>query len=425
MEKSDTRSLPVSRDPRAQEEEDPYLPSRDRRRGTALCLSGGGYRAALFHLGGCRRLNELGVLSGLDTISSVSGGSIFAAFLASRVRSWPQSGVEISDWEEKIAAPFRRLAVRNLRTVPLLRRLLPWNWNHESVSVETLEAMLRTHVTNLRLGDLPEQPLFVFSATDMAYGVNWTFQRGRIGDYQVGYLRPAHDYPVARAVAASSCFPPFFAPLPVGIAPSDLRGGTVPRTGEREQLVRNLRLTDGGVYDNMGLEPVWKTHRTVLVSDGGATFDPQLDKGPLLRLSRYVSLLDKQSAALRKRWLIAGFRTGALQGTYWGVGSQPSHYAADAAGYPGDLIATVISEVRTDLDAFSNAEIAVLENHGYLLADVALRTHAPELIAREAPMVVPHPRWMDASAVRRSLAQSSKVRLLGRWRVRDRLLRQG
>ncbi|MDP9350679.1 MAG: patatin-like phospholipase family protein, partial [Chloroflexota bacterium] len=281
VEKSDTRSLHVSRDPRAQEEEDPYLPSRDRRRGTALCLSGGGYRAALFHLGGCRRLNELGVLSGLDTISSVSGGSIFAAFLASHVWSWPQSGVKISDWEEKIAAPFRRLAARNLRTVPLLRRLLPWNWNHESVSVETLEAMLRTHVTNLRLGDLPEQPLFVFSATDMAYGVNWTFQRGRIGDYQVGYLRPAHDYPVARAVAASSCFPPFFAPLPVGIVPSDLRGGTVPRTGEREQLVRNLRLTDGGVYDNMGLEPVWKTHRTVLVSDGGATFDPQLDKGPL------------------------------------------------------------------------------------------------------------------------------------------------
>ena len=42
----------------------------------ALCLSGGGFRAALFHLGALRRLNELGILSRVDTIASVSGGSI-------------------------------------------------------------------------------------------------------------------------------------------------------------------------------------------------------------------------------------------------------------------------------------------------------------------------------------------------------------
>src|SRR5213593_1149029 len=48
----------------------------------ALCLSGGGYRASLFHLGALRRLNELGVLSRVDTIASVSGGSILAAQIA-------------------------------------------------------------------------------------------------------------------------------------------------------------------------------------------------------------------------------------------------------------------------------------------------------------------------------------------------------
>src|SRR5689334_18099315 len=53
-----------------------------RRHGTALCLSGGGYRAALFHLGAVRRLNELGVLSQLTTVSGVSGGSIVANLLA-------------------------------------------------------------------------------------------------------------------------------------------------------------------------------------------------------------------------------------------------------------------------------------------------------------------------------------------------------
>ena len=47
----------------------------------ALCLSGGGYRAALFHLGAVRRLNEVGLLAQFDAIASVSGGSILAAHL--------------------------------------------------------------------------------------------------------------------------------------------------------------------------------------------------------------------------------------------------------------------------------------------------------------------------------------------------------
>src|SRR3979411_736561 len=49
--------------------------------GTALCLSGGGFRAMIFHVGVLWRLNELGALGKLDRISSVSGGSITAALL--------------------------------------------------------------------------------------------------------------------------------------------------------------------------------------------------------------------------------------------------------------------------------------------------------------------------------------------------------
>jgi NTE family protein len=58
----------------------------------ALCLSGGGFRAALFHLGALRRLNELGILATVETIASVSGGSILAAHLATHMRPWPQPG---------------------------------------------------------------------------------------------------------------------------------------------------------------------------------------------------------------------------------------------------------------------------------------------------------------------------------------------
>ena len=68
----------VSRGPRADDAEwravatpharRTYLPD-DEPHGIALCLSGGGFRAALFHLGAVRRLYELGLL---DTVSTVA-----------------------------------------------------------------------------------------------------------------------------------------------------------------------------------------------------------------------------------------------------------------------------------------------------------------------------------------------------------------
>jgi hypothetical protein len=55
---------------------------KEKRSGIGLCLSGGGFRAAFFHLGALRRLHELGLLAQVSTISSVSGGSIISAALA-------------------------------------------------------------------------------------------------------------------------------------------------------------------------------------------------------------------------------------------------------------------------------------------------------------------------------------------------------
>ncbi len=122
--------------------------------------------------------------------------------------------------------------------------------------------------------------------------------------------------------------------------------------------------------------------------------------------------------ALRKRWIIASFKTGAMEGTYWGVGSHAVHYDPEARGYSGDIVDGFISEVRTDLDAFSPAEAAVLENHGYLLADAAVRRHAPGLVGSQAvQMNIPHPAWMDEDRVRAALSGSNRVFLLGRWRI--------
>src|SRR2546421_7984178 len=79
--------------------------------GMALCLSGGGYRAMLFHLGSLWRLNEFGLLPHLDRVSSVSGGSITAATLALAWNelSFDEEGVA-HNFPEKVAVPVRRLA---------------------------------------------------------------------------------------------------------------------------------------------------------------------------------------------------------------------------------------------------------------------------------------------------------------------------
>lgn len=104
-----------------------------------MCLSGGGYRAALFHLGALRRLNELGALGRIDTISGVSGGSILAAFLAQNLQPWPSGRVD--DFERRIVGRFRDFTTQNIRTLWVLRRLLrPWD---STVAVESLVRRLR------------------------------------------------------------------------------------------------------------------------------------------------------------------------------------------------------------------------------------------------------------------------------------------
>lgn len=393
-----------------------------------MCLSGGGYRASLFHLGALRRLNELGLLSQVDAISSVSGGSTLAAHLADRIRPWPDSGTVIPGWHDRVETTFRDIASRNVRTWPILNRLLPWNWLRDSTGVETLASQYERYVTRLRLSDLPDRPRFLINATDVAFGVNWIFDsltrdtlKGRAGDYQAGYLRPLPDWPLARAVAASSCFPPVFNPLPLRLRPDQLVAGSY-QGANRDQIVAGIRLSDGGVYDNLGLEPVWKTHKAVLVSDGGAVFEPDADRGVFWRLQRYVTIVDSQARALRKRWLISSFIRGDLLGTYWGMRSVAAHYGPHA-GYPEALVHEIISKVRTDLDAFSDAEIAVLMNHGYILADTAVQRHLipliedgglAELTVTPAPARIPFPEWMEEQAVRRALRDSHKVWLLGR-----------
>jgi NTE family protein len=399
-----------------------YLPSEGRS-GSALCLSGGGYRAALFHLGACRRLNELGVLAGLDVVSAVSGGSIFAAHLAQCI--FTTKGACFADYEGVIAVPFREFVTHDIRTGPALTRLLPWEWWNAGAGADALAAQYdKLLVKGMLLGDLPPKPRFVFCATDLTFGVDWVFSRDKVGDYQAGYMTAADTaaQPVARAVAASSCFPPVFRPLPMHLRSSDLKGGDA--TGDdRDDCVRQLVLTDGGVYDNMGLEPVWKTCKTVLVSDGGKPFRLAKEHDTPHQLYRMQDVMANQAEALRKRWLISGYLRGDYQGAYFGIQNSVSEYPAEnALGYSKELAAGVLAKIRTDMDRFSADEIAVLENHGYTLADAACKSHLCPSGGAVPPMKALENRWWPVSmplpvqtenGLRAALADSGSVHIFG------------
>ncbi len=407
------------------------------RHGTALCLSGGGFRAALFHLGATRRLNELGILGRLRTISAVSGGAIVANLLADPRLQWPDPdgpAAPVVGFEECVAEPLRRLTGRNVRTPALLSRIRPSGWARPDASVgnlaEQMAAIVPWWSTDLRYNDR-SGPVILTSATEIGYGVSWVFAdsrsvapRGRIGDHRLGYAAPPPGLRIADAVAASCAYPPFFPPMELDGRTLALQGG-VPDPAEAPQvahgLLSRIQLADGGIYDNLGVEPVWSDHAAVLVSDGGAVFRSRPAGSLVGRLWHTLSIAGSGQQTTRLRWLRASFSAGLLQGATWSLESTntvsrvPGHgpLPGERASYPADLV-DQINQVRTDLDAFRPAEQHILERHGYAVADASVHRHSPQLVARPAGFELPHPEVADPVTVRRVLRDSGQLRPLGR-----------
>ncbi len=378
------------------------------RTGHALCLSGGGYRAALFHLGAVRRLNECGLLGHLDMISSVSGGSILAAHLARVVNPWPACDEVFPEWESRVAAPFRAFCSCDIRTPALLRSLWnPWRLFRQGLNPAGLEIAYRRLLTPDALSSLPETPRFVFCATELLTGTLWRFERNTVRSWRTSSLRPEPEDTIARAVAASSCFPPLFAPMyPTREAD---RIADVEIEGKDPLPASQLRLSDGGLYDNLGIEPAIKRHKVIFVSDGGAPFDYTHADGWLRQSKRYFDVLARQVANLRWQEFHRLRRSGNILGGHWSLThSQPKDDGTPSDGscgrYSAEFAREVIATIRTDLNTFSATEAAVLENHGYWQADATLKLNMIDLALLSLPDPrAPHPEFNDEQYLREAL----------------------
>jgi NTE family protein len=203
-------------------------------------------------------------------------------------------------------------------------------------------------------------------------------------DYRVGEVKKPSTA-LAQVVAASSAFPPVLSPFELRLDPDKF----TPKSGaelQRPPFTSRVILTDGGVYDNLGLETAWKRYQTVLVSDAGGKIQSEEEpKSDWARHSyRIVNLVDSQVRALRKRQVIDSFRAGARQGAYWGVRTNIKDFElSDTLDCPFERTLT-LAEIPTRLKRLDDRLQERLINWGYAVCDAALRTHVDKNIKKGA-----------------------------------------
>lgn len=263
-----------------------------------LSLSGGGYRAAAFHLGTLRKLHEMGVLEQVDVLSTISGGSITGAYYCLNNRdfdAFERTMLEALGNKNVIRRVF--VSFSFFRTVLFLLVFLvpavyvlftPYAWlslpilvlllylfvrfqfSIFPVSREIEKAYDRFFYKGATLGSLCNKPLLAIGSTNLQTARPFTFSRLKMEDSSYAYMeRPVRfkqdDFPVSRAVMASSCVP--FAFTPVHIATSFY---VDPADAGRVQP----QLVDGGVYDNQGIHKLTQAGsmyacEVVITSDAG------------------------------------------------------------------------------------------------------------------------------------------------------------
>ncbi|MEO1263649.1 MAG: patatin-like phospholipase family protein [Bacteroidota bacterium] len=311
-----------------------------------LALSGGGFRASLFHIGVLAKLAELDILRHVQVLSCVSGGSIIGAYYYLEVKKILESKKDHRDQNDgspelskkdyidvvkRIEKEFLAGVQKNLRMRVFsnffknLRIFFSSSYNRTYRLGELYEEVLYQPVVKgtkmegkpIAMKDLIIQPkgeedfnlkrdnwrrkhkvpVLVLNATSMNTGHNWQFTSSWMGEppgnivsevdskYRLRRLyygdAPTGHYQNFRlgyAVAASSCVPGLFDPLPMD--------------GLYENI--DLQLVDGGVHDNQGIAGLLEQEcKVIFVSDASGQLNTEdlAGQSPLSVLARTNNIL--------------------------------------------------------------------------------------------------------------------------------------
>jgi NTE family protein len=350
---------------------------------TGLALSGGGFRATLFHLGALWRLNELGWLRRIDMITSVSGGSIVNGILAVRWNNLAWRNVTgvgecATNFAAEIVAPIRAFCQRTIDVSSvIIGALSPFS----SIADQVAEAYDEGLYSGATLQSLPTRapgqvPRFLFYATNLQTGSSVRIEQKRFADYKLGEI-PNPNLKLARVVGASSAFPPILSPVYFDFEPSAWHSLPGAFLHSNESYLRRVVLTDGGVYDNLGLEAIYDRAETVLVSDASAPFDFVDNPGgdAAAQLARANAIMMEQTRALRRREIVDRFDRGDRKGAFWGISTKIGDYGLTDALTQDTTLTESLKLIRTRLNRFSDDEQGHLINWGYALTDAAVRKY--------------------------------------------------
>jgi NTE family protein len=263
-----------------------------------LALSGGGYRAAAFHLGTLKKLDEMNILEKVDVLSTISGGSITGAAYClhkgdyASFHEYAKEAVMTKNIIGKVlrSGGFLRLVLFALIFGGLAIGLLFTSWAPLSIVVLAILFFLLVKYQFLifpvsrevekayddffyqkrTLIQLNEKPLLAIGSSNLQTGRPFTFSRNKMADTTYSYyddpiLFKHEGFPVARAVMASSCVP--FAFTPVSIRKDFFRNPE--HFGKIDP-----KLVDGGVYDNQGIQKITQKNSSyecdiIICSDSG------------------------------------------------------------------------------------------------------------------------------------------------------------
>lgn len=349
--------------------------------GVALCLSGAGYRAMLFHLGALWKLNDIGYLQKVDLVSAVSAGAILGGYYGTIFPQLVFRNGAATNFEEKIVAPIRAFASRTIDTTAMLTSFLTGRGG-AGVVASRFEKLFGYS----SLQEWPEKPRIIVSATNMQCGSLFRFSRRYLADYRLGTIvNPTLS--VATAVAASAAMPPMLSPMVLSFPAHAWSALPIEELAD-PKFRSAVQLTDGGIYDHYAIEPAWKRYRTILVSDGGSRRHDIADPSTnwAAQFSRMFELVTNNVRNLRRRQVIGAFVAGQRDGAYWSIGSRIEHYTS--SGIPAS------STWMNGLDALPVRYATIDEetqqrliNWGYAICDAAMRTH---MGAGDGPLKLPY-----------------------------------
>ena len=321
-----------------------------------------------FHCGVLQWLAERGRLGDISHISSVSGGSLFTGLVFQFGNwEWPSDEAYCLNIKPRIRA---LLTQSSLQAVALRRLLRPRNWRYLLSRANVLsEAIARHWGIAASLRHLPARPVWSVNGTTAENGRRFRFKQTSCGDYEVGYA-DAERFKISDALAVSAAFPGGIGPFVIRTADFAWQrrktwDDPLESTVDVTPPFPRLHLYDGGIHDNLGMEPLFETGSrsfkgdidSLVVSDAGAP----LARSPLgralspFRVWRVADIALEQTRALRIRGWINFLQSHPGRGMYIQLGAHAPDRIEQYAENNPEAATALLAESWLDRKAVERA----------------------------------------------------------------------